>query len=166
MRFIKLIIISIIFLSIFLTAFSFLFPPHLHIARNVEIFSTRQKIRATVMDLHTWKVWNKFIEDSALTNLMISPDGNRLNSDQLELSLKSDSFGIESTWSPTGKNSFTGGFKLMELTPGRITVQEYFDFTFKWYPWEKFSSLVYDKQLQPILEESLHNLKLLVENNP
>jgi hypothetical protein len=166
MRFIKLIIISIIFLSIFLTAFSFLFPPHLHIARNVEIFSTRQKIRATVMDLHTWKVWNKFIEDSALTNLVISPDGNQLNSDQLELSLKSDSFGIESTWRPAGKNSFTGGFKLMELTPGRITVQEYFDFTFKWYPWEKFSSLIYDKQLQPILGESLHNLKLLVENNP
>jgi hypothetical protein len=42
-------------------------------------------------------------------------------------------------------------------------VQWYFDFVFRWYPWEKFSSIVYDKQLGPAMEKSLNNLKDLIE---
>jgi len=167
MRFIKLIFISVIFLSLFLTAFSLLFPPHLHIARNVNIVSSEQKILSVISDLHTWNSWNKFISDASLTNKTISENGNILQSDQLQIFIKKDSSNsIEILWKQPNKKTFSGGFKLMEINPGTITVQWYFDFTFKWYPWEKFSSLVYDKQLQPEIEESLTNLKQLVENNP
>jgi hypothetical protein len=54
----------------------------------------------------------------------------------------------------------------MELRTGTITVQWYFDFYLKWEPWEKFSSIVYDKQLGPVMEESLIKLKTLTESNP
>jgi hypothetical protein len=167
MRFIKLIFISVIFLSLFLTAFSLLFPPHLHIARNIGIASSEQKINSVISDLHTWDKWNKFINDSSLSNKTISAGGDTLRSDQLQISVKKDSIdNIEIIWTQPNKKTFTGGFKLMEINPGSVTVQWYFDFTFKWYPWEKFSSLIYDKQLQPEIEESLTNLKRLVENNP
>ena len=167
MRFIKLIFISVICLSLFLTAFSLLFPPHLHIARNISISSSEQKIFSVISDLHTWNKWNKFINDSILINKTISTNGDTLQSDQLQIFLKKDSLGsLEILWKQPNKKTFSGGFKLMEINPGTITVQWYFDFTFKWYPWEKFSSLIYDKQLQPEIEESLTNLKQLVENNP
>ena len=167
MRVIKLIFISVIFLSLFLTVFSLLFPPHLHIARNISIASSEQKIISVISDLHTWDKWNKFINDSSLTNKTISASGDSLRSDQLQIFIKKDSIGnIEIIWTQPNKKTFTGGFKLMEINPGSVTVQWYFDFTFKWYPWEKFSSLIYDKQLQPEIEESLNNLKQLVENNP
>lgn len=54
---------------------------------------------------------------------------------------------------------------MFHLIPaGSVTVvQWYFDFTFKWYPWEKFSSIIYDKQLGPQMEQSLLNLKRLLE---
>src|SRR5277367_5662771 len=112
MRFIKLIFISVIFLSLFLTALSLLFPPHLHIARNISIVSSEQKIISVISDLHTWDRWNKFINDSSLTNKNISDSGDTLRSDQLQIFIKKDSIGnIEIIWTQPNKKTFTGGFK-------------------------------------------------------
>ena len=46
---------------------------------------------------------------------------------------------------------------------GSTTVQWYFDFHLKWYPWQKFQSIVYDKQLGPEMEASLENLRRIVQ---
>jgi len=35
-----------------------------------------------------------------------------------------------------------------------------------WYPWEKFGSIIYDKQLGPQMEQSLLNLSQLLEKAP
>ena len=167
MRLIKLFFISVLFLGLFLTAFSLLFPPHLHIARNVNISSSQQKVFSVIDDLHTWIKWNKFVNDSVLTDLKISSDGQTATSGQLDIFLQKDSLGgITILWKKHNGKQFSGGFKFLQLHADNITVQWYFDFTFKWYPWEKFGSLVFDKQFQPVMEESLHNLKLLIENNP
>jgi hypothetical protein len=45
-------------------------------------------------------------------------------------------------------------------------LQWYFDIKLRWYPWEKFGSIVFDKQLGPPMEKSLGNLKKLLEKNP
>jgi len=169
MRFIKLFFISVVVLSLLLTTLSLLFPPHLHIARDITISSSTERIFSVISDLHTWNNWNKIVSDSTLINLKISADGHRATSDQLDVFLKKDSIGgIAIFWKQHNGKQFNGGFKLMQLTAdsSSITVQWYFDFTFKWYPWEKFSSLVYDKQFQPVMEVSLNNLKQQVENNP
>jgi hypothetical protein len=34
----------------------------------------------------------------------------------------------------------------------------------KWYPWEKFASIIFDRQLGPYMERSLGNLKKLAED--
>jgi hypothetical protein len=167
MRYIKLALISIVILSLVLTVLSLLIPPHLHIARNENISSSSQRIHSIINDLHTWTTWNQFVSDSVLTGIKISDNGEDLESDQLQILLQKDSMGsIQIIWNPHKGKMFTGGFKLMNLTPGNMTVQWYFDFTFGWYPWQKFTSLVYDKQLQPTMEKSLDKLKRLVENNP
>jgi hypothetical protein len=37
------------------------------------------------------------------------------------------------------------------------------DFRLRWYPWEKFSSLLLEKRYGPMLENGLDNLKKLME---
>jgi hypothetical protein len=49
---------------------------------------------------------------------------------------------------------------------GQLVLQWYFDIKLRWYPWEKFGSIVFDKQLGPPMEKSLANLKKLLEKNP
>ena len=40
-----------------------------------------------------------------------------------------------------------------------LALQAYVDFKLKWYPWEKFSSLILDKTYGDMLAQSLKNLK-------
>jgi len=72
---------------------------------------------------------------------------------------------VTTSWAQQNAKYFTGGYNLMQLVPDSVTVQWYFDFHFAWYPWEKFTSLVYDKQLGPVMEQSLINLKHYSESN-
>ncbi|MEJ0105618.1 MAG: hypothetical protein WDO19_24995 [Bacteroidota bacterium] len=44
-----------------------------------------------------------------------------------------------------------------------LTVQWYLDFKLKWYPWDKFFSLAYDKMYGTQMEQGLKNLKENVE---
>jgi hypothetical protein len=58
----------------------------------------------------------------------------------------------------TGWNVFSG-------TPGQpVTVQWYIDFHLRWYPWEKFSSLLLEKSYGPKMEKGLTDLKRIVES--
>jgi hypothetical protein len=39
------------------------------------------------------------------------------------------------------------------------------DFRLRWYPWEKFSSLLFEKQYGTQMEAGLESLKQLAEDN-
>lgn len=171
MRYIKLFFISVIVLFFVLLAVSFLMPSDIRISRAIDIRSSKAKVFATVDDLKTWDRWNQFTANSSLTNKIFSNPSNGRNAaikaDQLSVVIidsKPDS--IKTRWEQFNAKHFNGGFNIMELRPGIITVQWYFDFHFKWYPWEKFTSLLYEKQLGPIMEQSLTDLKQYAENNP
>ncbi|HLX90126.1 MAG TPA: SRPBCC family protein [Puia sp.] len=167
MRVLKLTLVIFFSIAIFLSAFSLLFPPHLHIARNVNIDANITRVLKVIGDLHTWSKWNAIVNDTVLTNLKISKDGKEAESDQLDLQIKPDSTqGIFIVWRKRNGQKFYGGIKLFNAGPDSVSLQWYFDFAFSWWPWEKFSSLVYDRQFQPIIEQSLNNLKRLIENNP
>ena len=78
--------------------------------------------------------------------------------------LESDTIGIvHFKWARAGQEPVLSG---IGTTPaGNATiVQWFFDFKVKWYPWEKFGSIVFDKQLGPSMEISLDQLKKICEN--
>jgi hypothetical protein len=60
-------------------------------------------------------------------------------------------------WQHDGK-SFKGNFILTDMN-GRTVVEWTLYFHIKWYPWEKLASMFYDKQLGPVMEKSLINLR-------
>lgn len=171
MRFIKLIFLCVVILLLVLTAFSFLFPAHLRIGRTINIGASREKVYAAVGDLRAWQHWNEFLRSTPLTGTTFSAPssgkGATLRSDQLLVTVTAaapDSVRLD--WKqPKGKN-FTEAYNLVQIHPDSLTVQWWFDFHFRWYPWEKLGILVYDKKLGPVMEESLSELKRYVENSP
>ncbi len=141
MRFIKLGIISIIFFAIFLTLISFLFPGHVRISKALEIKTERDTLIRYLTDNSCLAKWNS-----------IEPGTQRVASilDSSEISLNS--------------SDRRSGFTILPAhIPNALTVQYYLDFHLRWYPWEKFSSLLLEKKYGRVMEKDLDRLRLLLE---
>jgi hypothetical protein len=46
---------------------------------------------------------------------------------------------------------------------GQVILQWSLKFHLRWYPWEKLAGMFYDKQLGPLMEKSLLNLRKSLE---
>ncbi len=170
MRFIKLFFLSVVILFLVMTAISLLFPSHLRMSRAVDIMGNKDTVFNNINDFKKWNLWNDFIINAPLTNKTISTpsfgSAAFIASDQLKIIIgKSSADSIITSWNQKNGKHFTGGYNLFELRPGTITVQFYFDFYFRWYPWEKFSSLLYEREIGTVMEVSLNKLKDISENS-
>ncbi len=170
MRFVKFALIGILTLFVVLTALSLLFPSDLRVSRVINVAASRQKTYAAISDFRSWPAWNAFVRQTDITHTTYSsPSGGKgaeLRSDQMVVrETDADSNGIALNWNLMGGKQFKGGFELLTPNSDSLTIQWYFDFHFRWYPWEKMGAFVYDRKLGPAMEESLKGLKLFVENS-
>jgi hypothetical protein len=150
MRFLKLAFLSLIILFLVVTGLSALIPSHVRISRAIDIQSS-QSPNNYVADLSKWKEWNKFIQQNDTT---LSIGLVRATKDS-----------VLTSWQQGSGRKFEGSFIFLK-GQNYTTVQWYFDFHLKWYPWEKFQSIIYDQQMGPAMEASLTELKRLVETSP
>lgn len=148
MRFIKLIGISFVAFFLLLTAFTSLIPSEIRISRAVDIQAEKNLVLPLLKDD---KKWNRWIQDSTRI-IRVNP---LITSDSL----------VSAEWT-AGDKTFNSSYALYEVKEGTVTVQWFFDMKLSWYPWDKLGSIVYDKQMGPVMEESLGKLKQLVESNP
>jgi hypothetical protein len=66
----------------------------------------------------------------------------------------------------SGSKKIISGWKVISYAqPGSTTLQWYMDFKLRWYPWEKFSSLLFEKSYGLKMEQGLNNIKKLVEGD-
>ena len=179
MRIIKLGIICIVVLFVVSTGLSLLFPSHLRVTRSVNVGmggrkepdSVKALLMRTIQDLHTWDKWEAFVQqtpaDDRHYGQPAAGPGASFQSGKLKLAVTS--VGVDSVhchWELSSGKQFESGFYLFRMTSDSVTVQEWMDFHFRWYPWERLGILLYDKRLGPVLAESLGNLKGYVENSP
>ena len=171
MRILKFAIISVVVFFFMLTALSLVFPSNVRLSRTINVGVPKGKVLAALNDLHTWPEWNRFVSATPLTGKTFSDpssgQGAFLRSDQLLLTITAaGADSVRASWTKPGGRSLQNGFDIWPA-PGSdsLTVQEWFDFHFRWYPWEKFQGLIYDRQLGPLMEESLAGLKRYVENS-
>lgn len=172
MRIIKPLFISAVVLFGVLTALSLLFPSRLRVSRAVNVAAPREKIYAALSDLHQWEQWNRFVLGTPLTGKNFSSPasgvGAFLHSDQLSLTFTAvspDSLALE--WRLSNGKHFEGGYNIIgQNGADSLTIQSWFDFHFRWYPWEKLGILVYDQNFGPIMEESLAGLKQYLQKAP
>jgi hypothetical protein len=145
-RHIKLVFISFIVLFIIVTAFSLLIPSQVRISKATRINTTREKVMAQLSDPVKWKNWYPGTDSS----VMITGS-------------------TDSSVTVTGTGS--GSKKIImewNILPGdharEVTVQWYMNFKLRWYPWEKFASLLFEKQYGTGMEQGLNKLKKLLES--
>ena len=164
MRFVKLGLISVIGLFVVILAISLLIPGHIRVSRAVNIEAPKDSIHDRLSDLRHWKQWNGLTNGATVANQQYS--ANTFTSDELTVKLleaRADS--ITTEWQQKEGRTISSGFNLHTVDNTNV-VQWYFDFQLKWYPWEKFGSIIFDKQLGPPMEQSLAELKKLLEPAP
>lgn len=147
MKYIKLGIISLVVFFIILFLMSLLIPSHVRISRAINIEGKKEDIRPLVSELENWEKWNE-MADKRIEVKMIPADTSL----------------VTTQWMYNGRTVISSF--MMNESANITVVQWYFDFSLKWYPWEKFGSITFDKQFGTPMERSLINLKKLVENSP
>ena len=61
------------------------------------------------------------------------------------------------------RNVKTGWQLAASIGRNSVTVQWYMEFHLRWYPWEKFSSFMFERVYGPQIQQGLDNLKALLE---
>lgn len=165
MRIVKLAIISLVVLFLVTYLFSLIIPSRIRVSRAVNISVSNDSLRAMVTDLRQWHLWNELVENPDLTNKHFNQ--NEFSSDQLTVtSLPSTGDTLKTAWRQQKNAQVLASGFTWEGTGDQLVIQWYFDIKLRWYPWEKFGSIVFDKQMGPPMEKSLGNLKKLLEKNP
>jgi Polyketide cyclase / dehydrase and lipid transport len=175
MRIIKLAVISFIILFLFVTAISLLLPSHVRISKAINIKTVADSVWNQLDDLRKWESWNPFFSGLGTKKVTwLDTAGGTLNAIKVETTTirwkeKNGDEHIAEMLSG-GRLPVMSGWKCIISKQGdsyaeadSITVQWYMDFRLRWYPWEKFASLMFEKSYGAKMEQGLTNLKGLLE---
>ncbi len=167
MRVLKLGIISFIFLFLLLTAFSFFIPSQVRITRALQINAAPEAVMKQIEDPTAWKAWfpgtdtsRLYYENGQVLGIIMNEKQNRLIRivQREPLHLVAEYKGIK-------QKKVITGWVIHQDPNNKVTVEWYMDMSLRWYPWEKFSSILFEKQYGPQIEQGLDRLKKRVETN-
>ena len=161
MRLVKLGLISLLGLFLVIFILSLLIPSTMRVSRAITIDASLDTVNAYVKDMRKWVLWNALLKNENLHSVKVDPSSYSSNEMKIVM-LPADSTGIRTVWERVGQDKIQSGVGITQVANSTI-VQWYFDFKVKWYPWEKFGSIVFDKELGPPMEQSLDQLKNLCE---
>ena len=148
MRIIKLGLISFIAIFIIILLISLLFPSQIRISRATNLPNKRDSIFSL---LKNEKAWHPAYFDSA--SALKFKKLQKTSTQQTDSTL---SYQLQQP----GRKIVTNGWQLYgSSSSDSLTLQWYMDFKLSWYPWEKFSSLFYEKTYGTMMEKGLANLK-------
>jgi len=164
MKIIKLGIISLLVFALMITGISLFFPSRVRISKAIDINAPRDSVLRQVADPVNWKSWYPgtdtadylFIEGNVRGFITGDMQG-------LMISTVTDSSVIAGNVGKDAKKGEQGWIIYNSSIPNTVTVQWYMDIHLKWFPWEKFSSLLLEKRYGPTLEKGLENLKAQLE---
>lgn len=165
MKILRFLVINIILLFIIVTTISLFIPSHVRISRAVNM-SFASGVLQEVDDIAKWKYWYPGFDTLKVETLQ-TKDG-KLISVKIPgtvISIKSEAKDeVVATFKSGNKNPITSGWKTVGYShTDSLTVQWYLDFRLRWYPWEKFTSLLYEKTYGIQMEAGLNNLKKMAE---
>lgn len=151
MRLIKLALLSFVFLFLVVTAISLMIPSNIRISKAVNIAPPRDSVLALIKNTERWPQWHPAFmkQDSfrSILSILITPI------------TENDSEVVFRLQQPN-RPAVVNGWKIYEHGPtDSLTLQWYMDFKLKWYPWQKFGSLLYEGSFGTMMEQGLTNLK-------
>lgn len=162
MKFLRLLIISFLAFTLIATGFSLFFPSSVRVSRAVNLGGGADSVLGLINDFAKWKQWYPGFSQVTLSNAQM--DGNKVvaatvGGVSLQRLISNDSL-VQVRLKKGAKPVLTSWKLIRHVGTDSLTLQNYMDFSFKWYPWEKFSSLLLERSYGAIMEQGLHNLKL------
>ena len=155
MRIIKLAIISFVFLFLLITGISLFIPSNVRISKAINIKAEKDSLFALIQDTGKWYRWHPAYQQTHINTLqnkiIITPLVSNDSLIAMQINLPGKKL-INSSWQ-VYHNSLRDS----------LTLQWYMDFNLKWYPWEKFSSLLYEEKYGTMMQTGLSNLKGITE---
>ena len=167
MKAIKLAIISFVILFLLVTVISLFIPSNVRISRALQINASKEKVLEQVGNAANWKIWFPGMDTAQLFYVAGKVEGMVLNEKSkrfLAISERNDS-AVTAEYKSIKQKKVMMGWNILPDRDSTVTVQWYMDFTLRWYPWEKFSSILFEKQYGPQMEQGLARMKNLLENN-
>jgi hypothetical protein len=161
MRFLKLILISIIAIFCLMLFFSLLMPSTVLVSRAIDINAPLDSIKYRISDLNQWMFWVKGMESPTVK--IMSPTEAQLGASIVNIRTVTDST-VLMDWESHSSAMQKSTIRMIKHPNNNVsTIQWQFVQELHWYPWEKLGSFMNDKILGPMMEQNLLNLKKLVE---
>ena len=166
MRFLKLIVISLVFLFVFLTAIGLLMPSSVTVGRSAEINAPVDTVRFYTNNLAHWKLWlngadTAFYEQ--LTTSTTTKDSKIKLGTYLITVIRNDPKYMITLWQGENTREQINRIELYYSSPNSTTVNWSFEQQLRWYPWERLTAMLHDKIFGPSMEVSLSKLKQVAE---
>ena len=155
MKLIKLAVISVLILSILVTAISLLFPSTVIVSRAIEVRATPDKITFYTADLKQWSAW---MSDWKKNEVRLQNDTAFIGTQIIHFENKTDS-SVNYLWVATGQAPYQVKIEWFPLAQGNYVIHWTFEQKVSWYPWEKFQTLLNEKLLGTKMEMELQNLQ-------
>lgn len=166
MRFVKLGLISIVFFSLLLTAFSLLLPSETNISRAIDINAPADSVYSYINNITKWKNWYADYDSSkASFSSTTVGKGASFIIDKTSITIKEALPGkIKAVWQSGKSNPVNGDFNFFPKDSASVmTLQWNIIQKVEWYPWQKFASIASNKTIGSFMEKSLESLKNEVE---
>src|ERR1700743_1039843 len=142
MKLIKLALISFVMLFAVATAIGLLFPATVIVSRAVNINAPKDTIQALVKDLNGWKQWVNGMNENNVT--IESPVKGQLGHSTVTITGNQGDT-IRSVWTGRKGNEQLSNIHLYHNNGQMETVVQWeFIQHLKWYPWERFGSMLND----------------------
>ena len=152
-----------------------LIPSHVRISKAINIGTVADSVWNQVDDLGKWESWNPFFNNLSTKQVTYLDTANgKLNAVKVETTtirwkLKNADEHIAEMLSGnrlpmlSGSKCIPGQQTYPNFGTDSLTLQWYMDFQLRWYPWEKFASLMLENSYGTQMERGLTNLKELLE---
>ena len=161
MRFIKLGVISFIVLFFIFTAIGLLLPSTVVVSRAIDITAQQDTVFNKMKSIYEWKNWIAGMNKPEV-KIISEKEADLFGTKVIITAVKDDA--IYSNWISKKNNTQESIMRVIHNNNSpQITVQWQFTEKLKWYPWQRFSSLMNESITGKQLENNLAALKKIVE---
>ena len=168
MRFIKPLLIALSGLFLLLSLISLVMPAEVRLLRSASIHAPKDSIQILLAEFKRWPEWQSFLKEPSL-KYAVASDGQSASwyvkgEKHIVRKIENPLKGFAFTISRHDAVSVEYYFTLLESGgPQDLQLQWAVSLHTRWYPWERFSGLLFEQAAGPGIEAALQDLKLISE---
>ena len=169
MRVFKLALLSFFFLFILITLISLFIPSTVRISRAVNVYADPSQVLVPVRNLQQWTQWYPGLKSISPDKIHFTNESGKpvmtIPGSTVIIQTANDQQVLADLVGARGKKIMNGFNAITHNQSDSVTLQWYMDFNLKWYPWEKFGSMLYEKMYGATMEQGLSNLEHLIDSS-